>query len=226
MSRVRLVLALAALAACTGAHAQWDETNWDVSEWNEPGARPGGLYADVRGGTFLPIGDDLDTLEMGAGYGGEITLGWLVDPSFALELGAGWYQSAGDELAVAGFPIAGKFSLDVMPVTANARVFLAGGAFRPYLVAGAGAYLVELGVKGRMAGIPLSASDRVTTFGFQGGAGFRAQLGSRVNLVLDAMYRATSGEFTLRDASSGVGLEVSSVDITGVTVSGGLGVDF
>jgi opacity protein-like surface antigen len=224
MTRARLALALAALVLATGAHAQWNEPDrWEAPEAGEPRARDG-VYAELRGGAFLPTAGELDDLGLNAGYGADATVGYAIGRWFALELGSGWFEASGDPLA-GGAALDGRFTLRMVPVTAGARVFLAQGAFRPYLGAGFGIYLLELGAKGTIGSTRLSGSDRTWAKGLQAGGGFRAQLGRRVSLVLDARYRATGADFGVGGLGDLVRLEASDVDVTGVSVTGGLAFD-
>jgi opacity protein-like surface antigen len=216
MSRVRVVLALAALAACSGAHAQWDETNWDVSEWNEPGGRKGGFYVDARGGAFLPVGSGMEGMK--TGFAADVIFGALLDRSIGLGLGVGGLVTRSDweAVAVPGVGVVtARATLTLVPITASTRFFLADGAFRPYLLAGAGVFLVELEGEARVAGASGSGSERETAFGWQTGAGARVQLSDGVSLTVDASYRAAK-----------VGFDSGDVDLAGVSLAGGLGFAF
>jgi opacity protein-like surface antigen len=62
-------------------------------------------YIIVKGGVYSPTGG-LDDLNFGTGFNGEVAWGHYFSPNFALEVGAGYFES--DDLRVVPFLATGK----------------------------------------------------------------------------------------------------------------------
>ncbi len=157
----------------------------DASEAGQTGS-----YVALKGGIYSPSAEfdlgniDVETTFDGdtkTGFAGEIAVGHYFLPSFALELGIGYFKSEGsfaDELAVWR-----DLEFNVIPVVLSAKVFVPIGPINPYGEAGLGAYFSEFNVSD-----DANTFDGTTTFGIHAGAGLNVDVSSSMFVGLEARY--------------------------------------
>ncbi|MBE0603405.1 MAG: porin family protein [Deltaproteobacteria bacterium] len=158
-----------------------------------PEAAAGDYYLRARAGAYSPQADDVDDLD--PGFGAEITVGRYVLPMLSLELSGGYYEAS-----------KGAVDLTVKPVTLAVRLRAPLPIFKPYAVAGGGAYFSKLEIAG-------SGSESDTTFGYFAGAGADVKL---LFLLLNIEVKYLWAEHTF----------FRKTDIDGYVVTAGIGVEF
>lgn len=146
-------------------------------------------YLMLKGGIYSPsLSFDLDNFNAGnrthldskTGFAGEIAIGHYFLPILAVELGAGYFESKGSPAAQPG-----ELRLKVVPLIATGKVFLPLGIFEPYGLAGIGAYVTDLDVKGNSSNFKGSTK---ITYGFHAGAGFNINFHKNIFAGLEGKY--------------------------------------
>jgi outer membrane protein W len=149
-----------------------------------------GNYIALKGGIYSPskefdLGhlnvDETFDAETQTGVAGEFAFGHYFSPSFALELGLGYFKSKGTVQDVA----AAKHDLDfnVIPLLLSAKVFVPVGPVFPFGEFGVGAYFSEFDVSDNA-----NSFSGTTTFGIHAGAGLNIDVSSRVFMGLESRY--------------------------------------
>ncbi len=181
-----LFLALAVTSICGISPASAEETAANAQPSAD--AKPAN-YVLLKGGMYSPSSTfDLDNFNAGSrthfdsksGFAGEVAIGHYFLPIFAVELGAGYFESKGSPAAQAG-----DTKLRVIPMIATAKVLLPLGVFEPYGLAGIGAYFTDLNVSGNTSDFRGSTE---VTYGFHAGAGFNINLHNHMFLGLEGKY--------------------------------------
>jgi opacity protein-like surface antigen len=177
-TRRGLALAVAALVGLSGLAAP------------ASAGEQSGNYLALKGGIYSPSKDfDLGNINVEntfdadteSGVAGEIAFGRFFSPSFALELGIGYFKSKGtfeDELAARR-----ELEFNVIPVILSAKVFVPIGPVYPFGEFGVGAYFSEFEVSDSA-----NTFSGTTTFGIHAGAGLNAFVSSRVFVGLEGRY--------------------------------------
>lgn len=146
-------------------------------------------YLAFKGGVYSPSDShdirnfnngDSSHLDSKTGFAGEIAIGQYVTPVFALELGAGYFESEGSAEAEPG-----ETKLKVIPVIATGKVFLPLGSLEPYGLFGIGAYFTDLEVEGNTDSFRGSSE---ITYGLHAGVGVNLHLSSAVYLGAEGKY--------------------------------------
>lgn len=145
-------------------------------------------YVVLKGGIYSPsMSFDLNNFNGGrehldskTGFAGEVAVGRYFSPMFALELGAGYFESKGSPAAGPG-----ETKLRVVPLIATGKVLLPLGIFEPYGLAGIGAYITDLDVSGNSDNF--SGSTEIT-YGLHAGAGFNINFHKNMFAGLEGKY--------------------------------------
>lgn len=149
-----------------------------------------GNYIALKGGIYSPseefdLGNiDVETTFDGdtkTGFAGEFAFGHYFSPSFALELGLGYFNS---KAAFAdGTATQGELEFNVIPLILSAKVFIPVGPVFPYGEFGVGAYFSSFDVSDNA-----NSFEGTTTFGVHAGAGINVDVSSRMFIGLEARY--------------------------------------
>jgi len=163
-------------------------------------------YATLKLGGYFPQHSDLKDFD--SGFDGEISLGRIVAPGFAVEGGIGYFETKG-ESSVPGIIANGKFK--VMPLTLSLKAQTFFEQFEPYAEAGIGVYFIESEISGLFG----SESDRDTQVGFHLGLGGNYNVTRQIFLGLEGKY-------------IWVKTDVFGVDarLDGITLTGNIGLRF
>lgn len=149
-----------------------------------------GNYVALKGGFYSPSATfDLGNIETSGGLqgtadtgvAGELAYGHYFSPSFALEVGVGYFRSKGTFAA----PSAGgrELKFNVIPVIVSAKVFVPVGPVFPYGEAGLGAYFSEFDISDNA-----NSFAGTTTFGAHVGAGLNVDVSSHAFVGLEMRY--------------------------------------
>jgi outer membrane protein W len=170
---VLLLLTVFVIGLATRAHAEDKPTN----------------YLVLKGGIYSPsTSHDLDNFNGGStshldsktGFAGEVAIGHYFLPFLAVELGGGYFESKGSPAAEPG-----EAKLKVVPAVATAKLLLPLGAFEPYGLFGAGAYITKLDLNGNTGSFHGSTE---ITYGLHAGAGFNINFTDRVFAGVEGKY--------------------------------------
>lgn len=157
-------------------------------------------YVVLKGGIYSPsMSYELDTFNGGnrrhldnkTGFTGELAFGHYFLPIFALELGAGYFESKGSPAAQSG-----ETKLKVVPVTASGKILLPIGPVEPYGMFGIGAYFTKLDVSGNIYNF--SSSSKITG-GLHAGAGININITGNIFLGVEGRYLWTRPSFGGQD---------------------------
>ncbi len=140
-------------------------------------------YATLKLGGYFPQHSDLDGFD--SGFNGEISLGHLVAPGFAVEGGLGYFVTEGDFVAP-GIDVSEKFK--VMPLTLSLKGQTFFEQFEPYVEAGIGVYFIEDEISGTLGGVTGSESENDTQVGFHLGLGANYNVTRQLFLGLEGKY--------------------------------------
>ena len=149
-----------------------------------------GSYLALKGGIYSPSADfDLGNINADAafdgtadtGVAGEIAYGHYFLPTFALEVGVGYFRAKGNFASVA---LGGReLKFNVIPVIVSAKVFVPIGPVSPYGEAGLGAYFSSFEVSDNANNF-----SGTTTFGAHVGAGLNVDVAENVFIGVEARY--------------------------------------
>jgi outer membrane protein W len=153
--------------------------------------RPGN-YIALKGGIYSPsatfdLGNvDVETTFDGdtkTGAAGEIAVGHYFLPTFALELGLGYFKGKGS--FEGDTPTAPRRSMDfnVIPLIVSAKVLMPVGPIDPYGELGIGAYFTKFDVSDN-----LNTFNGTTTFGLHAGAGLNINFAKAAFLGVEGRY--------------------------------------
>lgn len=173
-------------------------------------------YLAVKGGIYspsnefklrnLPGSSTTSDLDSKIGFDGEVALGHYFMPAFAMEIGAGYFQSKGS-----GTLIAPDAKLRVVPVQITAKLLLPLGPLEPYALGGVGGYFSKITRDEPAADLSTKA-----IFGLHAGAGINFN-------VTNAFFIGFEGKYiwTERDDWG-----TSDVKLDGFTTTADLGFRF
>jgi outer membrane protein W len=170
-------------------------------------------YMMLKGGIYSPESDDLDGFSRDVA--GEISLGHYFNDFFALELGAGYFQTD-RESEVSDLNIA-ESDIWAIPVTLSARFVIPLYGVKPYVMGGVGFYYVKAETEVPALGISLDDSD--TTWGYHVGAGINFNITRNILLGVEAKYIWAEAEFQ----ANGFNLDV---DLDGFIATAALEIRF
>jgi outer membrane protein W len=166
-------------------------------------------YIIAKGGVYSPIGG-LDDLNFGSGFDGEIAWGHYFSPNFALELGAGYFES--DDIRV-------------VPFLAKGKAIYPKGSWELFAEVGVGAYFASF--NGNLNDPALGTivlDDGATVFGLTLGVGVNYNITEEFFLGIGGKYLLTSdAEFGGVATSGPASLET---DLDGYMVTGVFGFRF
>jgi opacity protein-like surface antigen len=156
--------ALVALALAAPARGDWASLE------------QGDSYATGRAGAFILTSRDVASIPVGPDA--EVTVGRVILPGVALEVGGGFVRArVSSSLA----------TITEVPVTASVRLLAPlDRSLQPYLVGGAGLYFTRLSLDAT-ASEPAERDERWSV-GFHAGLGATRRLGDRLVVGVDARY--------------------------------------
>lgn len=140
-------------------------------------------YVVLKGGLYSPSKDfDLQGQHFNQddGFVAEIAYGHYFMPMFALELGAGYFESK----ASAAVP-AGETKFKVVPVTLTAKGLLPMGWIEPYGEFGIGGYITGTDTSGT---VHEALDSTKTVFGLHAGAGVNFNITQNIFLGVEGRY--------------------------------------
>jgi opacity protein-like surface antigen len=174
-------------------------------------------YLVLKGGIYSPSEDydlgnfngdgNITHLDSTTGFNGEVAIGRYILPFFAMELGAGYFESKGSTDAEPG-----DTKLKVVPVIVTAKALLPLGVIEPYGEFGIGAYFTKFDVSGNLGNF--SGSSEIT-YGLHAGAGVNFN-------ITDTMFLGFEGRYLWAKPSYGG----QDVKINGFTTTADLGFRF
>lgn len=190
-----------------------------------------GSYVAFKGGIYSPSATfnldnvDLETAfdaDTKTGFDGEIALGHYFLPTFALELGVGYFKSKGSFAGGLGTAVRPALDFDVIPLLLSAKALVPVGPVDPYGELGIGAYYTNFNVSGN-----LDTFDATTKFGMHAGAGVNVNVSSSAFIGLEGRYVWADPSFggqtiTLNDTE----YDLSGFKLNGFTVTAVLGLGF
>jgi opacity protein-like surface antigen len=153
-------------------------------------------YSAIKLGIYSPSNSyDLSNFNGGhkthldskTGFDGEIAFGHYFLPVFAMEMGAGYFESKGSPAAEPG-----HLKLKVVPITATAKALLPLGGFEPYGEFGIGAYFTKFDLDGNLGSL---SNDSKITYGLHAGAGMNFNLSDAMFLGFEGRYIWTKPSF-------------------------------
>jgi opacity protein-like surface antigen len=165
-------------------------------------------YLVLKGGLYSPSDDfDLQGQQFNHddGFVAEIAYGRYFMPMFALELGAGYFESE------ASAPV-GETKFKVVPVTLTGKVLFPIGPIEPYGEFGIGGYFAEADVSGTPSNFSGSTE---SVFGLHAGAGVNFNITPTVFLGAEGRYLWAKPSWGGTD-----------IKLDGFTVTGNLGFRF
>ena len=140
-------------------------------------------YVVLKGGLYSPS-DDFDLhgqkFNLDDGFVAEVAYGHYFMPMFALELGAGYFESK----ASAAIP-AGEAKFKVVPLTLTGKVLFPIGAIEPYGEFGIGGYITETDVSGT---VNEALDSTKSVFGLHAGAGVNFNITRNIFLGVEGRY--------------------------------------
>ncbi len=167
-------------------------------------------YVALKGGIYSPSKNfNINNIDVDSktGFDGEIAFGHYFMPVFAMELGAGYFESKGSAAAQPG-----DAKLKVVPVLLTAKALLPMGPIEPYGEFGIGAYVTKLDVSGNLSNFSGSSK---TAFGLHAGAGVNFN-------ITEAVFLGVEGRYLWAKPSMGG----QDIKLDGFTVTADLGFRF
>jgi opacity protein-like surface antigen len=140
-------------------------------------------YVVLKGGLYSPSDDfDLEGQHFNRddGFVAEIAYGHYFMPMFALELGAGYFESK----ASAAVP-AGETKFKVVPLTLTGKVLFPFGSIEPYGEFGIGGYITGTDVSGT---VNEAIDSTKSVFGLHAGAGVNFNITQNIFLGAEGRY--------------------------------------
>ena len=138
-------------------------------------------YVVLKGGLYSPS-DDFDLqgqhFNRDDGFVAEVAYGRYFMPMFALELGAGYFESK------AAAP-AGEVKFKVVPLTLTGKVLFPIGAIEPYGEFGIGGYITETDLSGS---VDTALDSTKSVFGLHAGAGVNFNITRNIFLGVEGRY--------------------------------------
>jgi opacity protein-like surface antigen len=155
-----------------------------------------GSYVAIKGGMYSPsasfslknavIDSQTFAADTKSGFDGEIALGHYFLPTFALELGVGYFKGKG---SFSTTPVH-DMDFNVVPVIVTAKALIPVGPIDPYGEVGIGAYFTKVHVTNN-----LNTFNGTTTFGLHAGAGVNINLSPNAFLGVEGRYVTANPSF-------------------------------
>lgn len=149
-----------------------------------------GNYLALKAGIYSPsetfnirevnVGETFDG-DTETGVSAEIAFGHFFLPTFALEIGIGYFDGQGTVRDTGGAPHDVDFN--VIPIIAAAKVFVPVGTVSPYGEFGIGSYFTGFDVEGNA-----NSFSGTATFGIHAGAGLDVDITERAFIGVEARY--------------------------------------
>lgn len=157
----------------------------DKSADNKPAnyiALKGGVYSPSRSYHISDFNDGNKTrLDSKTGFDGELAVGHYFLPVFAIELGAGYFESKGSPDAEPG-----ETKLKVVPVLLTGKVLIPiGPVVEPYGEFGIGAYFTKLNITGNSGRF---SGDSKITYGLHAGSGINFNITDTTFVGVEGRY--------------------------------------
>jgi outer membrane protein W len=151
-----------------------------------------GSYVALKGGVYSPSAtfsiDNIDVettfdgdTELGAA--GELAFGHYFLPTFALEVGAGYFQGRGSLAAESASVDKHDLNFNVIPILVTAKALIPVGVVDPYGELGVGAYFTKMEVSDN-----LNTFSGTTTYGMHTGAGLNVNITQNAFLGAEGRY--------------------------------------
>ena len=140
-------------------------------------------YMVLKGGLYPPSKDFDDGaahFELDDGFVAEIAFGHYIMPMFALELGAGYFESKASPAVPPG-----EVKFKVVPVTLTGKVLLPLGPVEPYGEFGIGGYISKAEISGTFSNFTGSTE---SVFGLHAGAGVNFNITNNIFLGAEGRY--------------------------------------
>ena len=140
-------------------------------------------YMVLKGGLYSPSKDfDVGAahFELDDGFVAEIAFGHYIMPMFALELGAGYFESKASPAVPPG-----EVKFKVVPVTLTGKVLLPLGPVEPYGEFGIGGYISKAEISGTFSNFTGSTE---SVFGLHAGAGVNFNITNNIFLGAEGRY--------------------------------------
>ena len=140
-------------------------------------------YMVLKGGLYSPSNDfDLEGqhFNLDDGFVAEIAYGHYFIPMFAMELGAGYFESKASPAVPSG-----ETKFKVVPVTLTGKVLFPIGSIEPYGEFGIGGYIAKADVSGSFSNFRGSTE---SVFGLHAGAGVNFNVTQNVFLGVEGRY--------------------------------------
>jgi outer membrane protein W len=176
-----------------------------------------GSYLQLKAGIYTPSADfNLSNTgveetfdgETESGFSGEIAYGLFLTPTFALEMGIGYFQGKGSF----GTGVSrGSVDFDVIPIILSAKAFIPFGPIKPYGEGGIGAYFSEFDVENNA-----NSFEGKVTFGIHAGAGFNVDVTEHAFIGLGMRYVWAEPSFGGQE----IRLNDEDYDLTGFDLNG------
>jgi outer membrane protein W len=156
------------------------------------GAERLGSYLALKGGIYSPSASfDLGNVDVEAafkgdaksGVDGELAFGHFFLPTFALELGAGYFKAKGSFDATGATGTHHRLDFNVIPIIVSAKAFIPAGPVDPYGELGIGAYITDFTVNDNT-----STFSGTTTFGAHAGAGLNINFSPHAFIGVEGRY--------------------------------------
>lgn len=167
-------------------------------------------YVVLKGGLYSPSKDfDLEGqhFSFDDGFVAEIAVGHYFVPMFALELGAGYFESKASAVVPAG-----ETKFKVVPITLTGKVLLPLGPVEPYGEFGIGGYITQTDLSGT---VREAIDSTKTVFGLHAGAGLNFNITQNIFLGAEGRYLWAKPSWGGTD-----------IKLDGFTVTGNLGFRF
>jgi opacity protein-like surface antigen len=145
-------------------------------------ALKGGVYSPSKSYHLRDFNDgNRSRLDSKTGFNGELAVGHYFLPVFAIELGAGYFESKGSPEAEPG-----ETKLKVVPVLATAKVLIPiGPVVEPYGEFGIGAYFTKLKVTGNSGNFD---GESKITYGLHAGGGINFNITNTSFIGVEGRY--------------------------------------
>lgn len=167
-------------------------------------------YIVLKGGIYAPTGD-LERLNFSVGFDGEVAYGRYLNSAFALEVGAGYFETDGD--------------VSVIPATLNAKGFITTPDMEIFGEVGVGAYFAEFdGILNTVNFGNITIDDSDTVFGIDVGLGARYNFAKNVFFGVEGKLIMTA-DAKFEGTASGTPRTVES-NLNGFLVTANLGFRF
>ncbi len=143
-------------------------------------------YFAFKAGAYSPESDELRHFD--TGFNGEIAFGYYFHPNFALELGAGYFETEARFGSHFG-DFSEKDRIWVVPITLSLKPAVHLYPFEIYGLAGGGWYIIDVKSSGNREDTgPFSFSDTGNVFGGHLGGGINWNITRNVFLGLEGKY--------------------------------------